>query len=88
MVIIMSSNNNMKALQYESETTSPKDMHKGKERNEKNESVIISPPKGPQRDLCSLGWVGGHRPAPLGGGVSSKEVVGEILGTPNLLCFY
>lgn len=48
----------MKALQYESETTSPKDMHKGKERNEKNESVTISPPKGPAKRLVQswLGW--------------------------------
>lgn len=38
-----------------------------------------------QQDLCNLGWGGGHRADPLGGGGNSKEVVGEILRAPNLL---
>lgn len=69
----------MKTLQYESTTTSPKDMYKGKERK-KGKSVKISLPVGPCDETWlfhSLGQSGDCRLDPLGSEGSPEEVVGK-----------
>lgn len=85
----------MKALQYERATRSPKKMHKGKERERKDRSVMISSPVGPTTrpdcftvlvEVVVTNWIRqvvGEVPKKWWGKIHRK-----IHGTQNLLGLY